>query len=424
MLSYKKPAFWIIIAAIVVAAALAVFLLTSPKNSGGGDAQSGGTQTDGGASGEAQSDDLPTDWALCEDYSQKKAIGAVEYRLAKENESAADRRAYDGTVAAWVDVDGGFRFFYLTITENRRSLYEEPRSIYENIVYADAFAVDCAALKLTYPDGGDPLSAATRDTEDIVPGYANVILDGRTFEIVVRDGHIVLSDGETELLPVVSRGELPAPISAADSVPREVWYCESPIVDSVYNDRAVLTLYPQEKRYALELGLISSYIGSGKYTDDGGTVVCSDGTYTYTFVQRGGALGYDEERSDGPTYDALADGALFRRDLYLDSIYSFYDAAAFDINGDGENERVTLGMGMTSGVFSFTLNATTAYGEYVCGGAFVTRHYVSLRFAEADGERVIEATDSDGNVERYHFRASGSVVELTDENGEPVKALG
>ena len=198
VLNYKKPAFWIIIAALAVAAALAVFFLTSPKSADGGTGGETPAQS-GEASSESQGADAANEehWALGEDYSQKTLIGAVEYRLEKEKESGVDRHTYDGAVAAWIDVEGNWRYFYLTITESKRPLYSVTNPLYdENIVYADAFAVECAALKLAYPDGGDALSTAMRDSDDIVPGYAKVILDGRIYEIAIRDGHIVLSDGE------------------------------------------------------------------------------------------------------------------------------------------------------------------------------------------------------------------------------------
>ena len=433
VLNYKKPAFWIVIAAILVCAAVAVFFLTSPKKPDGGEtpAQSGeSTVTDQKPEDESGMDD-PSDggesvsWAMSEDYSTKELLGMITYRLEKENGDKTGNDIPDGYVMAWTDRGAEGVYFYVTVNKSVYSPDSSRAVYYENIIYADAFlcGTSCDSVTLFDPYGFDP---ATRDKNDIPAGYPTVVLTDRKdmleYRIDVIDGRIILSDGENELHRLESANERDIALEAVGAVPREVWYCELPIIDGVYNDRSVLKLFPEKHWALLSFGSFSGFILSEEYSEDDDTLTFSNGSYKYAFRKVDGALEYDVLHSTGPTYGAFGDGALFRRDLYLDPIYSHYDTATFDINGDGVDERVGIGMGMTSGVFTFTVTATAENGEYVCGGWFRTKFYPDIRFAERNGERVIEATDTDGNTDVLHIRAFGSVVELTNENGEPINA--
>lgn len=466
VLNYKKTAFWVIIAAVAVCAALAVFFLTDPISKKDAD--------EGGA-------DQNSSWAKEIDFSGETLISASGYRLSAEDESWTDKCTYDGLVSSWIGPSGDSGTFYLTISESKltpdyQKVYAEEtkaqvvydgnnvillgpgsgagdtddpenrvytingfsggsgffivadgsRKAYENVIYAEAFGIEHSAITFI-PAGGD--AAAERDSNYIDPGYPTLRIYNsgtyRDLEISVKEGRIVLTENGEAI------GPLPRPENGDESAPegnevfdgKEIWYCEQQILRSVYNDRATLSLDPESARWGLSLGVLSSYAGFGEYRTEGDDLILYDPDcgYTYTFRKENGALVFDEKRSKGPTYGALSDGSVLRRDLYLDPIYSFYDTQSFDINGDGVSDRCSIGMGSTSGLFSFTVTATDENGAYICGSSFITGHLAELKFGEKDGKRVINAVTFDGETKTFFLKASGSVIVLTDENGKEIE---
>lgn len=85
---------------------------------------------------------------------------------------------------------------------------------------------------------------------------------------------------------------------------------------------------------------------------------------------------------------------------------AFYGTAYADLNGDGRRERYCLGLGPTSGLFTFTLRvydgeALTAQGAFPTGLTdlgFVQTSTTALQIRAADPERFYDVSLRDGNV--------------------------
>lgn len=102
-------------------------------------------------------------------------------------------------------------------------------------------------------------------------------------------------------------------------------------------------------------------------------------------------------------------------------IKSVYGTVFYDIDGDGREEKLCLGMGMTSGIFSFT---ASVYDGFKCraDGVFCpASNYVISFGADGNGEPTVRAKAQDGSGEArvLGIGIDGSGVFLT-ENGERV----
>ena len=361
------------------------------------------------------------------DFSTKILLAQIEYMLEeREAAEAADgentETQYDGFVSLWIGPTDDRRSFYLTISEMKESEAESDSgpALLQGIVYADAFICDCRATTLLYPGG---VSQFMRDSSETLIGYPTIqIIDQsgvHKYEITVEDGHIVLKDGAAELRPIASTAE-------ADDAPalaeRKIWYCDMPVINSIPNDRSSITLFPETKRFGLYLSALTPELGTGDYDESAdGTVTLHEASGDLTFTKSDGALQYSAAASSGQTNDAFSDGAVFRSDLYFGEMFSKYDEQRFDMDGDGVEDRCLIGAGRSSGMFSFTVTATTEDGVLICGGAFATKTYTALKFAEDGGNHVITATDESGGEDKLFFKTIGQMIVLTDDKGVPME---
>lgn len=100
-------------------------------------------------------------------------------------------------------------------------------------------------------------------------------------------------------------------------------------------------------------------------------------------------------------------------------IKSVYGTVFYDIDGDGREEKLCLGMGMTSGIFSFT---ASVYDGFKCraDGLFCPVSYYAIGFGtDENGVPTVRAEAQDGEVRVLGIVIDGSGVFLT-ENGERV----
>lgn len=98
---------------------------------------------------------------------------------------------------------------------------------------------------------------------------------------------------------------------------------------------------------------------------------------------------------------------------------AFYDIAYADVNGDGKREQCRLGLGPTSGLFSFTL--TVRRGEETVSENTYLSQWYDLSFArEADGTLRVRAVTQDEPPAEHFFTLrweKGRVI-LLREDGE------
>lgn len=104
---------------------------------------------------------------------------------------------------------------------------------------------------------------------------------------------------------------------------------------------------------------------------------------------------------------------------------AFYGTAFADIDGDGRTEKCTLGMGRTSGLFTFTLTVSRN-GKTVSENTYCSEWY-ELSFLEAaDGTlRVQGITQDDPPVTRiFTLRPENGGITLVPEDGDALCPLG
>lgn len=100
---------------------------------------------------------------------------------------------------------------------------------------------------------------------------------------------------------------------------------------------------------------------------------------------------------------------------------SFYDTVFFDVDGDGRFEKCCLGMGRTSGVFSFTVSVYGENGKKTAEGGFVTAWYSDLEWETENGRLYIRAV-SESSSDLYGFEIKRGKIVL-ENGGEPLSSL-
>ena len=101
---------------------------------------------------------------------------------------------------------------------------------------------------------------------------------------------------------------------------------------------------------------------------------------------------------------------------------TIYDTATFDIDNDGIDEVCTMGMGSTSGLFTFTFNAREVGTEKVEYHTVIYSRWYDLSFQKgSDGITRVQGITQDEPPETHLFDISikDGYVNLT-ENGVPI----
>lgn len=119
--------------------------------------------------------------------------------------------------------------------------------------------------------------------------------------------------------------------------------------------------------------------------------------------------------------DDVTDHPMLEDQWYL--MKSYYGTAYGDIDGDRREETLYLGMGMTSGLFTFTLTAAEG-GEVEYTNIFCTEFY-HLSFTEKDGKVKVRAVTQGESPETHLFDISikNGMICLS-ENGILIKPSG
>lgn len=140
-----------------------------------------------------------------------------------------------------------------------------------------------------------------------------------------------------------------------------------------------------------------------KYTDD---------IYDQFWVEKGKLI-YDQKNSQGES--PFSDGTEFTyADVHID-LSGYYGSAAADLNKNGVIETVYLGLGFTSGVFSFNIYVNEN-GEQIYAG-MVTSPYGEPSFAVKNGSLCLRF-EVEGGVKDFTISLEKNTMILTGDDGE------
>lgn len=177
-----------------------------------------------------------------------------------------------------------------------------------------------------------------------------------------------------------------------------------------------ISLYTWDNRFSRSAVNMSMSLG-GTYEyirDKAGTRLIlkyPDGVYEQFWVEKGKLI-YDRKNSRGES--PYADGAEFvYADVYTD-LSSYYGSAAADLNKNGVMETVYLGIGFTSGVFSFNIYVKEN-GEQIYAG-MVTMPYGEPSFAVKNGNLCMRF-EVEGGVKDFTISLEENTMILTGDDG-------
>lgn len=177
-----------------------------------------------------------------------------------------------------------------------------------------------------------------------------------------------------------------------------------------------ISLYTWDNRFSRSAVNMSMSLG-GTYEyirDKAGTRLIlkyPDGVYEQFWVEKGKLI-YDRKNSRGES--PYADGAEFvYADVYTD-LSSYYGSAAADLNKNGVMETVYLGIGFTSGVFSFNIYVKEN-GEQIYAG-MVTMPYGEPSFAVKNGSLCMRF-EVEGGVKDFTISLEENTMILTGDDG-------
>ncbi|MBR5515723.1 MAG: hypothetical protein IKU52_05930 [Clostridia bacterium] len=213
------------------------------------------------------------------------------------------------------------------------------------------------------------------------------------------------------------------------------------VMSVAYIDEEVLSIYPEnsnvyvyknspdpmeptirlsnvDNRFSFSYSAYSSFIARGEYEVKGSELIlkCDDSDVKYVFIAEDGGYVFDEKNSspipeykyssDAEAKACVPDKAKFEFDRHetpLDFLYTDYD-----IDNDGEKERISLSYGPTSGIFSFYLTVAKN-GETLCKDLYSYYH----------GEMSFEENEKGGLCLKVEESFEGEVyiLDIVMENG-------
>ncbi len=187
-----------------------------------------------------------------------------------------------------------------------------------------------------------------------------------------------------------------------------------------------IILYPERGEYMFSYSGLSSNIPMGTYTmtDEVLILNISNSEEAYVFRVNGNNLYFDAQRSaDIPKYKysqnsqpqyPFEDGARFGRVFDLQQSYNnLTPKCEGDIDGDGINEVLQLGIGPTSGIYTFTITATEN-GEYEYFNIFQSKYQIQSFLTDGDGKIFLRCEPVVGE------RGEAHLFEVTIEDGNIV----
>ncbi|MBQ8836079.1 MAG: hypothetical protein IJ002_01060 [Clostridia bacterium] len=397
ILSYKKPAFWIIIVAIVACAAVAVCFLTDPKEDekvtfsgipltfAADDCYVFYPQEsvyDCAVFSSVQSADAAPDYRLHGDMTFEELTSETINVLGTMSEVTLTEKNFDTTFDAYgKDTAAALR-------KNNRRAWELHQKVGENNMWYTV---------LEQKDG----------TYYVGVGYYEHLDDGSD---LMRWVYRVNKQNQTYIEEIDEFGGYNV-YKFYDSV--------DPVAPSIF-------LYDDPQTFSFTYSAFSSYFAVGTYelTDDTLTLKTNDGMNTYVFDVADNTFVFDASRSSKiPEYrysgDSMEpecpvpDGAVFEFESRMNKYTGVEDTAHYDIDNDGKNEILVLCAGPTSGVVTFTFSVVDDNGE----------EYTEMFFGGDWRDYGFEESD-DGTVRFYYIErenGSKSSCNIGFENGHIVR---
>lgn len=416
VLSYKKPAFWVIVVAIILLSATAVCFLTNPL--------------------------APRD---LDDYLshiikfQHRTLDDGNYRQFEAHTILGTHTRGDT-----IDVYAMVYYTEYKLDNNARLTDTRNGSHIPTVITLTKHDGEYTLLDYRIPKDGTLYPASIKE---LFPWYLRPLTNTQLY--IKRHQKAF----EQHLDDVYELNHLPEDTMAEDAVPTAistVYSCaESP--DEV---KPWFMLTPATGEFRLSITGFNYYFNTGKYeiidttltiqnSDDyyhkgsyetiDNTLILrtSDNKYEFYFTSKDEGWCFDAHRSSelprnlyhsdsDPTQSSFGHGAMFY-EAYTTSdpqLANHFDETAFDIDKSGSSNICTIGHGMTSGIFSFSVTVWDDSNQNVlCNSMFYPASWYSeLNFMTQKGKLYVCGVDNMGDPHKWEVQIDDGYLVLS-ENG-------
>ncbi len=410
VLNYKKPSFWIIIIAVVSCIALAVVFLTNPADDDMGDDSS---VTDiGGADPPSNIEVTPSIEKLKEKYPQyfdflpTSKVAVFVWQTAPDKYScgiAHHRYVFRSGLPSYYYYSLGDKAFSYITGEELEEARNKISKVLTPISPEEAHAILYDCMVPTENVGvipiKDPTEAYKYELTDDFRNKANeTFWDGLKVHIHRSALEFTLPQATVKIGSV---------IYAEDGVKLGlIWNFEEGFTESTKTE------YPKY-HIKITVGENSKFtflpLPEEWYGDDSDPV-----TSTYVIdmpAKPGDDISLDLYHNDDKTFisnifkSSFAEAPLLPESQYSDSLAISY--SNFDIDGDGDTERLELLPGYTSGLYTFKISISDKSGggfkEYK--NTFLADYYAPKRFCTlSDGELYLESERFGDSKELRYYK--------------------
>jgi len=406
VLSYKKPAFWAALIAVVALIVVAVCFLTDPPVKNG--TQWLRTRRVGNLTGSELMVNYGTgvtsyNTPLSE--SQRRELARLLRSIPDDKITSGGARVGDpegwslyfpkGRVSLSLPPYVSYTGLVLLVCQEQQTLIDSPELAQwlRQVLPGTPLVWRCP-----YEDG-TPTSALTVQAaflfDDLEISYCTGAFSGGTFPVLQSQGggSASLVAGEVTLSPGQTTVWTPPALEGS-----------SPRSDSFHLTWRTGVHSTGERSAEVNVSALPVY--------DGDRVTAVD--YCFTVLSNSATLVFtlDGDTLTLETVFPVIDGIPFN---------DFYGSVRCDIDGDGVEEYCTLGMGPTSGLFTFTFVAQA--GDRVKYASIFNTRWYDLSFAYRNGKLVVKGVTQSGGESYFDISLRDGAVVLS-ENGEELPYWG
>lgn len=395
VLSYKKPAFWVVLIAVILLIATAICFLTNPL--------------------------APRD---LDDYLSH--IIKFQHRTLDDgNYRQFEAHTILGTSGHGDTIDVYAMVYYIEyrLDDNARLIDTRSGSHIPTVITLTKHDGEYTLLDYRIPQDGALYPVSIKQ---LFPWYLRPLTNTQLY--IKRHQ----KEFRQHLDDVYELNHLPEDTMSADAVPTAistVYSCaESP--DEV---KPWFMLTPATGEFRLSITGLSYFFDTGNYKITDTTLVLrtSDGKYDFYFTAKDGGWCFDAHRSSElPRYHyssntdstqvSFEHGAMFYGEYTTSDpqLGNHFDETAFDLDKSGSTNICTIGHGMTSGIFSFTVTVWDDSNQKVlCNAAFYPASwYNKLNFTTTNGKLYVCGVDNNGDPHKWEVRIDDGYLILS-ENG-------
>ncbi len=379
VLSYKRPALWIIIAAVIASVILSVCFLTDPK----------------------------------EDKKPQTVSNPVITFLGQ----GTDRDGVSLIISDY-DLTGKDPFIEVEWFNDTDEVYSYGMA-YDILFEEDGKYRSCKKQDLFFHLLGIILNPNSVNTERYELSAFDMTRAGK-YRFVSDFTEEIYIDFEISDGPTPIPGETVGPISPVFE--ESYIYTDAPGIDKPQFTLGV------NGRFSLSQSSYSSYLAIGDYALEGDRLTLyADNNTVYCFRAENEGYVFVAEGSDpitsyGYSISATArspvpDGAFFKKTITESNYSPVFDSITADIDGDGKDEICTLSYGPTSGIFSFVFTAVN--DEVAYKNTFASSYHTVSFATDEKGKVYINAErDFDGKTTRFDIDISDGNILLSCEDEE------